>query len=463
MKNIDKEIERILNKEYKEQINENETVNFVSESLGLDKSTEHISFEDDRNRLGEKPMGITPREENIEGNRQGDSFKSNIFSQKPFTQPPATVPEEVLVNLRNSNIGLIDLEVLLGLSRKSNGSEEEESNGGIQPKISRIFDDVPNDVVSNAVKKPKLVENTSEDHRHKIEEMNQFIDDLFSNKYLEKRVFEHQKQSFSESLFGAPNLSNEYRPVHSRASNVKQSSQNSVYQEMDRMSHNSILSSFSPHSSDNSNMKSITDESKTCTKPDQLSAHVNKNEHFPNIVQGCRYPPYNSTSTRPSIAPDCLLFRNPTLRQNSFNPQAYCKVKRRRRISSNTWCSAGNLLAFHPSKLSSFEFVRGNMSLTPKPIVNPGNFVFTPKQSSENDRMIENFKKQMNRIDFDNITVHELKSIMKDYGLNPNGKKKEMIDRLRNTLKEVRTKHEERQPNKITDCREDPLYEKYFF
>jgi hypothetical protein len=131
-------------------------------------------------------------------------------------------------------------------------------------------------------------------------------------------------------------------------------------------------------------------------------------------------------------ASDPALFRNPIYFQSNFNPNAYNRVKRRRRLNSNT-C---NYTTFHPSKLSSIDYVFGN--LNNKQPEKP-DLISPVANNSENAKHFENLKKKINGIDFDNITVLELKTLMKDFGVNPNGKKQEMIDRLQKKIKELGT------------------------
>lgn len=157
--------------------------------------------------------------------------------------------------------------------------------------------------------------------------------------------------------------------------------------------------------------------------PEKFCKNFNNNVislfNNPTITNRITTPPSNQLFNRIYQHPSSsILFRNPSIYQNSFNMNSYSKLKKRRRLNLNTWSSS--FLAFHPSKLSSFEFVHGTVQ---------------NETSNKNEgTFLDNFRKYVKNIDFDNITVIELKNIMKEYGLNPNGKKKEMIERIKKTL-----------------------------
>lgn len=131
---------------------------------------------------------------------------------------------------------------------------------------------------------------------------------------------------------------------------------------------------------------------------------------------------------------DPLLFRNPAFFQSNFNPNAYNRVKRRRRLNSSTFsCRGGVMLS--PSKLSSIEYVFGNMNTD---LRSPMQNMQSPNRHCiETARSLEAFKRKIDSIDFENVTVLELKNFLKDFGINPSGKKQEMIERLQRKLKEL--------------------------
>lgn len=137
----------------------------------------------------------------------------------------------------------------------------------------------------------------------------------------------------------------------------------------------------------------------------------------------------NSNQRESNLNP--MLFRNPVFFQSSFNPNAYNRVKRRRRLNSNT-CNYTSNSSFHPSKLSSIDYVLGNLNNEAK-----SPFSESPHNKSDLNRNLEAFRSKITGIDFDNVTVLELKTLLKDFGVNPSGKKQEMIDRLQLKLKEL--------------------------
>lgn len=168
----------------------------------------------------------------------------------------------------------------------------------------------------------------------------------------------------------------------------------------------------------------------------------------------------NNFMMQRSSSPEDLLFRNPSVRQSTFNIQGYSKIKKRRRLNSNRWTTSAAMLAFHPSKLSSVEFVHGGMQFRQNAEIQADKMVLSPRPSNDSNTIKERFRKHAAKIDFENVTVYELKNIMKDYGLNPSGKKQEMIDRIKKTLRDLGDNTDE---HRRMNTKEGPLYEKYFF
>lgn len=163
---------------------------------------------------------------------------------------------------------------------------------------------------------------------------------------------------------------------------------------------------------------------------------------------------------------DPLLFRNPVFFQYNFNPNAYNRIKRRRRLNSNTYIHTGGKV-MHPSQLSSIDYVFGNLnSMTPVSDTGDSfesrvNMISPERNRNETKRSFENFKRKLNAIDFDNITVLELKSLMKNFGVNPNGKKHEMIERLQQKLKELDPSSDT--PAQFSRSKENGSFDGFFF
>lgn len=65
-----------------------------------------------------------------------------------------------------------------------------------------------------------------------------------------------------------------------------------------------------------------------------------------------------------------------------------------------------------------------------------------PMQRSEFLKISQNFIKRVDGIDYEALTVQQLKSIMKEFGLNYTGKKHELINRIQQTYKKIVEKKE---------------------
>ncbi|UYI27713.1 SAP domain-containing protein [Encephalitozoon cuniculi] len=133
----------------------------------------------------------------------------------------------------------------------------------------------------------------------------------------------------------------------------------------------------------------------------------------------------------------------------------------------------------HPSKYSSLDFIQGvddtqKMYLGPMrknfPERNNGNSIFPLFLNSnkgvtdEFKEVVQNFRNSVNELDFNNVTVQQLKSLMKEFGLNHTGKKNELIERLQDILKKIDGKevhkpeeHVQEKPKEVDD------FEFYFF
>jgi hypothetical protein len=133
----------------------------------------------------------------------------------------------------------------------------------------------------------------------------------------------------------------------------------------------------------------------------------------------------------------------------------------------------------HPSKYSSLDFIQGNdagqktyLGTIKRTLPEKDNsnsilplFLSSNKEMTEDFRtVIQNFKSALDVLDFNNVTVHQLKSLMKEFGLNHTGKKNELIERLQSTLKKIDGKEEEaRMPEKIERRGSEDDFGYYFF
>lgn len=170
--------------------------------------------------------------------------------------------------------------------------------------------------------------------------------------------------------------------------------------------------------------------------------------------------------------PDSLLFRNPMGSLDQLKSQVYYRMKKRRRLNSGTWSLGDNLSMVHPARLSSLEFVSG-CSVAGSPYVSACTSLPLILNSSgemvpENIGVAQSFKKIAESMDFSNVTVFQLKQLMRDYGLNHAGKKNDLIDRIKNTLQEIdcvfkRDKSRIRREGPKDDKKEEAVYDKFFF
>jgi SAP domain len=164
-----------------------------------------------------------------------------------------------------------------------------------------------------------------------------------------------------------------------------------------------------------------------------------------------------------------LLYRKP-MDFMKYNQNSYGSRKKRR-INTVQWNSNNQDIGLvHPSKYSSLEFVQGigikrafAPPAQPKPTERNSNNVLlfsiiTGNKEITNEAMniMQNFKKEVAQLDFTNVTVFQLKAIMKDFGLNHAGKKNELIDRVKSTSLKV----EEYCNKKRDDLRTEPTVEK---
>ncbi|WEL38875.1 SAP domain-containing protein [Encephalitozoon hellem] len=133
----------------------------------------------------------------------------------------------------------------------------------------------------------------------------------------------------------------------------------------------------------------------------------------------------------------------------------------------------------HPSKYSSLDFIQGvddsqkmylgAMRKSP-PERSNGNSIFPLFLNSnkgvtdEFKEVVQNFRNSINELDFNNVTVQQLKSLMKEFGLNHTGKKNELIERLRDILKKIDGKEVHKPEEQIQEkTKEADDFEFYFF
>lgn len=133
----------------------------------------------------------------------------------------------------------------------------------------------------------------------------------------------------------------------------------------------------------------------------------------------------------------------------------------------------------HPSKYSSLDFIQGvddsqKMYLgtmrKSSPERSNGNSIFPLFLNSnkgvtdEFKEVVQNFKDSVSELDFNNVTVQQLKSLMKEFGLNHTGKKNELIERLQDILKKIDGKEAHKPEEHVQEkTKEIDDFEFYFF
>lgn len=106
----------------------------------------------------------------------------------------------------------------------------------------------------------------------------------------------------------------------------------------------------------------------------------------------------------------------------------------------------------HPSKYSSLDFIQGAdngqkmyLGSVKRPSSEKGNgnsifplFLNSNKELTDEFKgVVQNFRNSISELDFGNVTVQQLKNLMKEFGLNHTGKKNELIERLQGILKKI--------------------------
>lgn len=113
----------------------------------------------------------------------------------------------------------------------------------------------------------------------------------------------------------------------------------------------------------------------------------------------------------------------------------------------------------HPSKYSSLDFIKNGKKMYLGTIktnnINdkPNNNSILPlylnsatvldNHFQEFQRVSNNFIDSVKDLDYENVTVQQLKFIMKEFGLNHAGKKQELIERVKHTLRVIKSKGRE--------------------
>lgn len=126
----------------------------------------------------------------------------------------------------------------------------------------------------------------------------------------------------------------------------------------------------------------------------------------------------------------------------------------------------------HPSKYSSIDFIQGDsqkmyLGSVRRPVEkSSGNsvlplFLSSEKESDEFLGVVQNFRSSVDELDFDNVTVQQLKNLMKEFGLNHTGKKNELIERLQSILKKIDKKEDK--PEEIPEKKDVDDFGFYFF
>ncbi|KAK6089200.1 hypothetical protein P3W45_001827 [Vairimorpha bombi] len=195
----------------------------------------------------------------------------------------------------------------------------------------------------------------------------------------------------------------------------------------------------------------------------------------PNINSANYYkPPQNPNFFRQS--PN---YFRPSINQADLieNSWTYKKKRKNNPIMWNYVKNSGDGFQplIHPSKYSSLDYIQGNDIFSRKHnLERDCNNTILPlflnsnkELNEEYSQVINNFKGKVSELDFTNVTVHQLKLLMREFGLNHTGKKNELIDRAKSTLKKIdvsvtnakkRATEEAKEENK-----EEDDYENVFF
>ncbi|KAI4293231.1 hypothetical protein PAPHI01_2505 [Pancytospora philotis] len=177
------------------------------------------------------------------------------------------------------------------------------------------------------------------------------------------------------------------------------------------------------------------------------------------------------------------LYRQP---QELSGASLFYSTRKKRRSNPSSW-STSSLKQEHgysipPSQFSSLEFIKGING----PSTAQGTQARQPEKSRNNHILpmilesnkilvdeyavvVQSFKQNVAQLDFNNVTVCQLKSLMKEYGLSHGGKKNELIAQAKEVLRKIdalgqplpkvpqaQPEHKQAEPETID-------FQKYFF
>lgn len=147
-----------------------------------------------------------------------------------------------------------------------------------------------------------------------------------------------------------------------------------------------------------------------------------------------------------------LLYREPA----EYRRMAAFISRRRRKNGYGPWPPGQGSLS--PADYSSLEYVQSNgakapFTAAPQPAErSPANSLLPSllgaKEPLAPDQLhvLTSFAAAVRRLDLDNVTVVQLKTLMKEYGLVPGGKKNELIQTVMATLRQIESLRGEEQP-----------------
>ncbi|EEQ81697.1 hypothetical protein NCER_101771 [Vairimorpha ceranae BRL01] len=181
-------------------------------------------------------------------------------------------------------------------------------------------------------------------------------------------------------------------------------------------------------------------------------------------------------------------FFNPS--QNYIRPQSFYRppddfdspwgYKKKRKNNPILWQYVKNFndnyqSIIHPSKYSSLDYIQGTdifnrRGMNERECNNSVLPLFLNSNKELNDeykQIIKNFQKRVKELDFTNVTVHQLKLLMREFGLNHTGKKNELIERAKQTLIKIdvacNAAHKKVNEENKSEEQIDEEYENVFF
>ncbi|KAM0673174.1 hypothetical protein GVAV_003337 [Gurleya vavrai] len=193
-----------------------------------------------------------------------------------------------------------------------------------------------------------------------------------------------------------------------------------------------------------------------CTENSKELSHISNNplqsyNKFDQLQANRSYPQPDYPNVHyKDISPNHFMSENPWLnrKKRKTSPLLWNYLNKNRSAVSS----------MIPTQASHIEFMKGHkafighlkkpMNTTEKKIVNytilplllNSNY-YDNNVNSEEFILISNaFNKKIENIDYENITVQQLKTIMKEFGLNHTGKKVELIERMKETSDKINVK-----------------------